>query len=666
MKNDYDDDREVIIAAHPLLDYCREHGWELRRDGSGRWKCLCPLHQEDTASFTINPEKNLFYCFGCKAGGSVIDLHMRLRGIDKGAAMRELSPNSNKSSNYMKTTKKSTPALDAIPKREVAAYDYQDATGRVRFQVIRYEYMDPATGDTKKTFKQCRIVDGVRDWDSKMDGVERLLYRLPEVVAVGETEVWIVEGEKDVETLRAVKQVATCNPGGAAKWLPAFSQDLKDKCIYLVPDRDKPGEDHARDVLQSLAGIVRWVKWVELPPELKGAPVKDISDLRAACKSDESFGDTLELLKAKARLIERGIESRAYTMLELEAQFIAEITAFADVSLDLNRWLPELNLLPLGPGDLLGIIANTGQCKTAAVQNILACNADIAGIFFELELTGPQMFVRAAAISTGYDAWKISQDYREGFVVDWKTPGKFKNLLTCIASLSMAEIDAEIGRSSAKLGCLPRVFVIDYVQLVRAHGSRYDRMSDTCEEAKRLAKKWNAIGIIISQVSRPAKDSEDSEVSLYDAKESGSFENSCGLVLGVWKKTEAEMVCKVLKNTRGYAGREVPMLLRGNTYIIEPDDFEQAVDHEFEHNSSRSAKVEKNGDENGEISRDELKAALMLLETGMTTPQWQKAYLSGEKVSPDQGRARSCRESIASARQDVDQPRCAEALRQFG
>ena len=558
MRDGHDCDRDAIVRANPLSEYCLARGWDLRPDGNGRWKCRCIFHDEDSPSLTIYAD-NHFFCFGCKRSGSVIDVHMQVRGIDVGEAMRQLSPNRGKESNHMKT-KKSSPAPDPASLREVAVYDYKDPTGRVRFEVIRYE---------PKTFKQCRIVDGARVWN--MDGVERLPYRLPELLSAGD-EVWIVEGEKDVETLRGAGQTATCCPAGAGRWLPAFSQYLKDKCVFLVPDRDKPGEDHARSVLQSLAGILRWVRWVELPPEFNRALVKDITDVRTACDSDESFADALELLKAKARLIDRGIESRAFTMLELEAQFIAEITAFADVSLNLNRWLPELDLGSLGPGDLLGIMANTGQCKTAAVQNILACNADIAGVFFELELTGPQMFVRAAAISTGIDAWKIVRDYQEGFVVDWKTPGKFKNLLTCTASLSMAEIDAEIGRSSAKLGCLPRVFVIDYVQLVRAHGSRYDRMSDTCEEAKRLAKKWNAIGIIISQVSRPAKDNESSEVSLYDAKESGSFENSCGLVLGVWKKTEAEMVCKVLKNTRGHGGTEVPMLLRGNTYIIEPDD----------------------------------------------------------------------------------------------
>jgi replicative DNA helicase len=218
-------------------------------------------------------------------------------------------------------------------------------------------------------------------------------------------------------------------------------------------------------------------------------------------------------------------------------------------------------------------MAHAGQCKTAAVQNILACNASLPGIFFELELSGPQMFERAAAISTGYDAWRISQIYDEGNHVDSKTPAKFANLLTCTASLSMKDIDAATARASAKLGCLPRVFVIDYAQLVRGYGTRYDRMSETCEEAKRLAKKWNAIGIIVSQVGRAAgrsaENGDDSEVGLYDAKEGGSFENSCGLVLGVWKTSPTEMVCHVLKNTRGYAGKEAPMQLRGNTYIIE-------------------------------------------------------------------------------------------------
>ncbi len=84
-------DRDAIIANNPLLPYCEARGWQLRRDGR-RWKCLCPLHEESTPSFTVDAEKNLWNCFGCGKGGSVIDLHARLGGMTIGEAMRDLSP----------------------------------------------------------------------------------------------------------------------------------------------------------------------------------------------------------------------------------------------------------------------------------------------------------------------------------------------------------------------------------------------------------------------------------------------------------------------------------------------------------------------------------------------------------------------------------------------
>jgi hypothetical protein len=86
-----------IISRHPLLPYCQARGLELRRDGP-RWKCLCPLHAEQTPSFIIDPRKNLWHCFGCGKGGSVIDLHATLRGISIGAAMAKLSGHNGASS----------------------------------------------------------------------------------------------------------------------------------------------------------------------------------------------------------------------------------------------------------------------------------------------------------------------------------------------------------------------------------------------------------------------------------------------------------------------------------------------------------------------------------------------------------------------------------------
>ena len=193
------------------------------------------------------------------------------------------------------------------------------------------------------------------------------------------------------------------------------------------------------------------------------------------------------------------------------------------MSLCLGNWLPGLNVRPLIPGDVLGIIAGTGQLKSAAAQNILACNPRMPALFCQLEISGPLMFERGAAIATGIDTTEVHRRYREGDRVDWRSGGKMSNLLVSTRSMNMKQIDELISRSSAKLGSVPRVVVIDYIQLIKGEGTRYERVSEACEETKRLAKKWNLIAVILSQISRKNRndantEEEIREVSLYDAK----------------------------------------------------------------------------------------------------------------------------------------------------
>lgn len=108
-----------------------------------------------------------------------------------------------------------TPAGDAV-----AVYDYVDESGRLLFQVRR------AAG---KRFYQCRPDPTSKSgWRFNLDGVRRVPYRLPEVVtavARGD-EVFVCEGEKDADAVRAAGAVATCNPGGAGKWRPEYTATL--------------------------------------------------------------------------------------------------------------------------------------------------------------------------------------------------------------------------------------------------------------------------------------------------------------------------------------------------------------------------------------------------------------------------------------------------------
>jgi DNA primase len=49
---------------------------KLKRTGEN-WKGLCPFHTEKTPSFTVNPKRSIYHCFGCGAGGDAFSFLMR-------------------------------------------------------------------------------------------------------------------------------------------------------------------------------------------------------------------------------------------------------------------------------------------------------------------------------------------------------------------------------------------------------------------------------------------------------------------------------------------------------------------------------------------------------------------------------------------------------------
>ena len=63
---------------------------ELKPKGQRLWG-LCPLHGEKTASFSVSPDKQLFYCFGCHAGGTVIQFIMSVERLTFPEAVRFLA-----------------------------------------------------------------------------------------------------------------------------------------------------------------------------------------------------------------------------------------------------------------------------------------------------------------------------------------------------------------------------------------------------------------------------------------------------------------------------------------------------------------------------------------------------------------------------------------------
>jgi DNA primase len=74
-----DEKIEEVRAAADIVDVAGDYV-QLKRSGS-RFMALCPFHNEDTASFSVDPEQNLYYCFGCQAGGDVFKFVQEMEGV---------------------------------------------------------------------------------------------------------------------------------------------------------------------------------------------------------------------------------------------------------------------------------------------------------------------------------------------------------------------------------------------------------------------------------------------------------------------------------------------------------------------------------------------------------------------------------------------------------
>ena len=80
---------DELIARNPIEDVVGQYV-NLRRSGSNLFG-LCPFHGEKTASFSVAPDKGMYYCFGCHKGGGVINFQMEVEGLSYPDAVRALA-----------------------------------------------------------------------------------------------------------------------------------------------------------------------------------------------------------------------------------------------------------------------------------------------------------------------------------------------------------------------------------------------------------------------------------------------------------------------------------------------------------------------------------------------------------------------------------------------
>lgn len=269
-----------VVSIEEVIGSCID----LKRDGS-EYRACCPFHKEKTPSFTVIPNDQFYYCFGCGANGDSIDFVRDFFNIGFKDACDYIAGNSvpdlqaiprekiiDKSSVYDPyepvQTKKTISLGDKInlcnPKRGgsiwknaepqmVTPYYNEDGSllGYVLRFIIKGKKIDPAV-------RYCKKPDGSRGWTIYPFGESRPLYNLRKLQNRPDMQVLIVEGEKAAkvaEKYLGKVVTVTCWSGGSNSISKTDFSVLAGRNVVYALDRDDPGIIAARKLRNILSEV---------------------------------------------------------------------------------------------------------------------------------------------------------------------------------------------------------------------------------------------------------------------------------------------------------------------------------------------------------------------------------------------------------------------------
>lgn len=251
------------------------------RARSGYWTAACPAHEDKNPSLSVRQGDDGRVLLNCHAGCEA-DAVVRALGMTLADLFTERSRERFKEDREVEIAV----ARMARPvKRTTTVYPYHDEAGTLLYETVRVE--DP----NGKTFS-VRTPLG-RGHAAGLNGARPVPYRLPEVLAgiAAGAPVFVCEGEKAADAARELGLIGTTNAFGAGKWRDEWAPMFSGATVYVLPDNDPPGQQHADQVVASLEPAADSVTVLDLPGLPHGG---DLADWVAA-------GNGREDLRAVAR-----------------------------------------------------------------------------------------------------------------------------------------------------------------------------------------------------------------------------------------------------------------------------------------------------------------------------------------------------------------------------
>ncbi|NDV11659.1 CHC2 zinc finger domain-containing protein [Crenobacter caeni] len=332
-------DTDALRARYDIVELIGRYV-RLHKNGV-EYEACCPFHDEKTPSFKVNGVKQIFQCFGCGAGGDVIDFVKQYQNVDFVGAVKllgnDLLPASPAPSRLpaAQSRKEATPwqvvtpvPADAGPahvahiKRGMPEFRwaYRNLDGALLGYAYRFRTSDGGKEVLPHTF--CVHPDGRREWRWMSFPLPRPLYGLERLGALPEhLPVLVVEGEKSADAANAAvgNEYAVISwPGGGkavskADWRPLAGRrvviwpDCDGKRVVptaeqkaagvdpdtlpLLPEPEQPGVKTAQQIARILVADGCSVSMVQIPAPGAVKDGWDVADVTAGVEAGGDGGD---------------------------------------------------------------------------------------------------------------------------------------------------------------------------------------------------------------------------------------------------------------------------------------------------------------------------------------------------------------------------------------
>lgn len=172
---------EKVLAQNDIVDTVSKYV-QLAKQGK-YMKGLCPFHSEKTPSFTVTPERQIFYCYGCGKGGNAIKFRMEIEGLSFPEAVRTMAEESD----IALPEGQGASAIPRNPQKEALLEAYELSAKLYHFLLKNTEHgrnaMDylRSRGFTDKIIDQFQIGFAPDRWDTLVQFLDKRSFDLKEM-----------------------------------------------------------------------------------------------------------------------------------------------------------------------------------------------------------------------------------------------------------------------------------------------------------------------------------------------------------------------------------------------------------------------------------------------------------------------------------------------------